>query len=155
MITENHDDGWSGYTRPNRIRCKSRLSNGQWLFVEFKRIRQPHPQPLRCCYIWSVAIHIGDRRKIRRRWTKKPQQTGRAGLEGLREALRIVKSFGYDMCDYRDEMRITWADERRRRAYRYLLRFDGFEDHGEFIAFRNPDYYEWEGSGKDEKINSF
>jgi hypothetical protein len=142
--------------RPNMIRCRYTLSNGQLLSVFFARKRANSPM-YGICYVWSVAIHIGRNRKEANRWfqsrnhAQDDRQTGQCGLEGLRIALRYILQFAESICVPNAEMQIAWTDDKRMRAYRYLLRFPGFifyEDQGnpQCIAYRNPDIYEWVGS---------
>jgi hypothetical protein len=101
-----------------------------------------------------VAIHIGKGRKQANRWfhggpRAGNYQTGECGLEGLSMAARYIRDFGNNFMGRRSELQIGWADSKRMRAYKYLLRYEGFtmythEDGSpKCIAFRNPKYYEW------------
>lgn len=139
--------------RPNSIRCRYKLSNGQLLSVYFTRIPNKG-RSIGVKYVWMVAAHIGNGRKSANKWNNKrhagpEKSTGTCGLEGLAVAARYIKAFAAHKIKQGAEMQIGWPDKKRMRAYMYLLRYDGFtlyrhEDNTPMcIAYRNPDYYEW------------
>jgi hypothetical protein len=151
--------------RPNMIRARYTLSNGQLLSVYFtrKRVKNKDAFWRGVIYVWSVAIHIGSGRRGANKWfnswTKRPiQETGTCGLEGLIVASRYIRAFGQHKIGSREEMQIGWADAKRMRAYRWLLRYPGFAwyaddaNEGQCIAYRNPDIYEWIPK-KDEPVS--
>jgi len=75
-------------------------------------------------------------------------------LEGLRIALDYILAFANNFCGWRDELQVDWEDDKRRRAYRWLLRHPGFVEYKKdggytCIAFRHPDLYAWQpGEGE-------
>lgn len=145
-------------SRKNRITIRDYLSNGQILTVVFNRRRADPKKAMwtisypdtKIAFLWYVSIHIGNTPKEAKRWramdTKiratKVGQTGNCGLEGLRRALVHVLSFCVRMGE-REELQIICDDEKRYRAYRYLTRFNGFKDHGNWFAFRHPNWWHW------------
>jgi hypothetical protein len=142
--------------RPNRVRCRYELKNGQLLSVYFtrKRVKQPEWD---ICFVWTVAVHIGHNRREANRWYRgmfqehASKQTGDCGLEGLIIALRYIQAFCEKLCGARSELQINWSDDKRMRAYRYLLRYPGFvlyEEKGknQCLAYRNPELFKWVGS---------
>lgn len=146
MIIRESGPGWSVYQKPSHITYRERLSTGQVLTVKFNRLRHGMPDGgyKGVIYLWIVTVHIGNHwRESGRYQYKKNRITGRSGLEGLRAALRVIRSVTPVM-DYRDEMQIAGSDERRNKAYRYLLRYPGFVDGGNgLIGYRNPELYYW------------
>lgn len=150
------DVGETIVQRPNMVRCRYELKNGQLLSVYFTRRRVKQPDwDIR--FVWSVAVHIGRNRREANRWFRSmfqdqaSKQTGDCGLEGLVIALRYVQAFCEKLCDWRSELQIDWSDEKRMRAYRYLLRYPGFvlyEEKGknQCLAYRNPEFFKWVGS---------
>lgn len=141
--------------RPNSMRCRYVLSNGQLLTVYFNRYRNRGRVGSGIRYVWLVAVHIGNGRREANRWhdrgaqERTQRQTGTCGLEGMTVALRYVLAFANHFIGPYEELQVGWADDKRRRAYRYILRYPGFimhevdGKHGGFIAYRNPDIYEW------------
>lgn len=149
-------DGDTLLDRPRELRVRRKLSNGQLLSIYFKRSKAKGGVGQGIVYVWLVGVHIGNGRKEANKWyhsgthpMQTPSQlTGKCGLEGLVQAGKYIREFGYTLMGRRSEMQIAWADEKRMRAYKFLLRYEGFtlyEDDNEnpqCIAFRNPDYYE-------------
>lgn len=145
MITKERGPDWSINQTHSRLTYKERLESGQVVTVTFKRLRHKFPDEghRKVIYCWIVRAHIGEGfRSAGRYKDKRNKITGRSGVAGLRVALRIIQGFA-EMMDYRDEMQIHGSEEKRRRAYNYLLRFPGFIRSGDFIAYRNPEIYEW------------
>lgn len=137
--------------RPSELRVRRRLSNGQLLSVYFRRHKSLEAGE-KVVYVWTVGVHIGKGRKEANRWyhgggaENYPlnKSTGECGLEGLVQAGKYIREFGYNLMGRRSEMQIGWIDEKRMRAYKFLLRYEGFTLYeGECIAFRNPEFYTW------------
>lgn len=157
MIRTYRGDNWICKERPTRLFYRSKLSNGQYLSMWFwrQRFKDPNKQVI---YIWTVGAYIGSIKgaKLWRVGKRRTKQTGDCGLEGLKEAARFIKSFA-DQLGYREEMQIKHEDNKRHRAYKWLLRYPGFslyefDDKTEpCIAFRNLDYWEWKPSKKGEE----
>lgn len=148
--------------RKNRFLIKEQLSNGQWLTVFFIRkranpkkcVQRPKYPDTKIVYIWTVGIYIGDGVKAAKRWfhmdykkrTQRDIITGNCGLEGLRKAMNHVIDF-CERLKERDELHILCDDKRRFRAYKYLMRFNGFAQHNDFYAFRHPNWWHWSEGG--------
>lgn len=154
-------EGETIVSRPNMVRCRYTLSNGQILTVRFQRhvnkaIRSTNEKIRK---VWLVAVHIGDGKRADNRWRRKAKgvntSTGKCGLEGLRVALGYIHSFCTTM-GLHTELQVGWSDKRRARAYKYLLRYDNFtlyeNEKGEpvAIAARNPEYWIWEDDKGEE-----
>jgi hypothetical protein len=103
-----------------------------------------------------VSVHIGSGRREANAWFHgrqgiKPAQTGKCGLEGLGMAAQYIRDFAEKFMSKRSELQIGWSDEKRMRAYMFLLRYPEFtlykteDGKPQCIACRNPNYYEWIG----------
>lgn len=146
-------DNWVVRETPSQVSIRERLSNGQYLTMRFWRVKAKGDIWGHVVYVWKVSVHIGSKKEARR-WRRRKKgtrskQTGNCGLEGLREAQGYLLRFAMNFCGWRDELQIDWEDDKRRRAYRWLVRHPGFalyvRDGKEICyAFRHPDLYEWE-----------
>lgn len=149
---------------PSRITIRERLANGDWLTIWFHRnLTTGDLAKEDILYCWTVAMYIGDR-KAANRWKrgkskKGSKQTGKGSIEGLRLAEKYLLNVGHGWMRRRDELRILWEDDKRMRAYRWLLRHPGFNDYTDedtgksfAIGFRHPEYWSYElpgeGAGK-------
>lgn len=126
-----------------QIRVHEVLSNGQHLNLYFLK----HD----CIFgdnvtVWSMGLCISKTRRNSNDWFKgrKTQlhnrQTGTCGIEGLKKALNYIRQFVGEMGEY-EELQIGWADEKRKRAYKFLLRY-GFLEYDDCYYIRNPQYWE-------------
>lgn len=154
MIQAYRGKTWFVKSTPSKTFVRERLSNGQYLTMRFWRARAKGEAAAagQIVYVWKVSVHIGSRKELKqwrkRRKGSRSKQTGKVGLEGLREAQGYILRFAMNFCSWRDELQVEWEDDKRRRAYRWLLRHPGFvlyKDEGKeyCYAFRHPDLYEW------------
>jgi hypothetical protein len=136
--------------RKSEVRIHETLPNGQVMSLYFQR----HQCPKESFKIWTVGLYIGSSRKEANRWyTKKPKHksnksTGQCGLTGLRRALHYILEF-VDQLGFNEELQIRWQDEKRKSAYRYLIRY-GFQEAEDFYHMRNPRY--WEPKDQNDSI---
>lgn len=159
-VWEREADGYSIVGRPTAWRIRQPTKNGQWLTVFFrrKRVKGDTKEEIKAWgdirYVWDVAIHIGKTKRQANRWYHGWSQkdhnrsTGDGSLAALSQALAYIRAFVVDYMDKRDELQIYWSDERRARAYRYLLRYPGFfidKDRPNAITAWNPSIYEFTG----------
>jgi hypothetical protein len=133
--------------RKNMIRHHEKLSNGQVLSITISK-HTPDSPHLGSFKIYSVGICIGKNRKSNNRWflckSKKydKRQTGKCGLEALRLALKYILEFRNSM-NKNEELQIGWADEKRKRTYKYLLRYDFLlANENDCYWSRSPEYWE-------------
>jgi hypothetical protein len=104
---------------------------------------------------WTVAVYIGTK-KAAKKWIDTPykkrvtqiQQTGKVGMEGLRRAYKHL----IEHCDSmgeREELHLLCEDDKRFRAYSWVLRkcngFRAYENYGKrHLVFRSPNYWYWQ-----------
>lgn len=149
-----YKDGSTIREKPSGLTVREPLSNGQFLTMWFWRERpSDYDGPVNA--IWSVAIYIGTKKgaALWKRGKLPEKQTGECGLEGLRVALGNVLALANNI-GWREEFQIKWADEKRRRAYRWLLRYPGFYEHKEddALTFRRMEYWGREDDKGDNEI---
>ena len=131
--------------RNHEYRIHEPLSNKQWLNLYFKK---------HCnntgIQIWTVGLCISNSVKGANKWfdtngryyRKYTGQTGKCGLEGLRKALIYICEFA-DNLKQNEEFHIEWHDEKRKYAYRYLLKCNFYVDEeNKFYHTRNLSYWE-------------
>jgi len=124
--------------RKHEIRVHERLSNGQYLNMYFASY--PHQSGI---HIWIAGIFIGEKKEANKFWIGKKVKTkitGKCGLEGLKKSLDYILEFAASMRK-NEELQIGWEDERRRSAYRRLLKYE-FRETDDCYYFRNPKYWE-------------
>jgi hypothetical protein len=107
------------------------LSNGQVAMIECHRDGNLHK-----CETWTVAVIIGHHRKECRRAMRRgfarmnkgrtacDVSTGKCGLEGLRVIKALLEEFTLwvDGAGKKVNIVCTPYDDKRKRAYKYLLR---------------------------------
>ena len=95
--------------------------------------------------VWTVGLHIGGTRRTANDWynkNRKPDRiTGNGSILALKYALDRLMEFAKYMTMY-EEIQVGWADERRRRAYRFLLRYPNWREADDCYYYRNPEYWE-------------
>lgn len=142
---------------PSMVTCKYMLTNGQMLIVRFTRHRNSGKKQrsfdAKIKNVFTVTVLVADnKRHLRKMLRAKDRrvfemQTGRAGLEALSVASRYVKSFADNYVGYGQEMHVIWSDDKRRKAYRRLLRHAGFvtfyneDNEPSCYGYRNPKFY--------------
>lgn len=100
------------------------LSNGQHVGMYFTKYPLKEEKNTN---IWLVGLCIDKSRRKCNDWYRKRQKTnlirntGKCGLEGLTQGLKWLKEHQEQMKSG-DYISIHWKDEKRYRAYRYLLR---------------------------------
>lgn len=131
--------------KKHEYRIHEPLSNGQWLNLYFEK---------KCTSerinIWETGLCISKSVKAANEWFigrgkgyKKinNRMTGKCGIEGLRKALNYICEFASNLkCN--EELHVGWVDEKRKYAYRKLLKHNFFvdEDYG-FYHARNTKYW--------------
>lgn len=131
--------------KKHEIRIHELLSNGQHLNIYFEK-HNTGTNHERITAVWTIGVCISDTRKQANHWwngknKRNLQQTGKCGLEGLRRTAEILKEL-IPHLGFHEELQVGWEDEKRRRAYRYLLRY-GFLEFEDCYAIRNPEIWEW------------
>ena len=125
--------------RKHEIRIHERLSNGQYLNLYFAC--HPHQSGI---HVWKTGLFIGIKKEGNKFWIGKKMKTkitGKCGLEGLKKSLDYIVEFASSL-KQNEELHVGWEDERRKLAYRRLLKH-GFWLGEEFYAYRNPEYWDW------------
>lgn len=131
--------------RKREFRIHEILPNGQHFNLYFKKHGSKEGDN-RIHGIWTVGLHIGSSRKEANLWydsagkSKDSRQTGTCGLEALFKAAKYITEF-VSILGFHSELQIGWQDDKRRRAYRWLLRYD-FKEYDDCYAVRNPEYWE-------------
>ncbi|OCZ54320.1 hypothetical protein [Dehalobacter sp. TeCB1] len=127
--------------KKKEYRIHERLSNGQFMNLYFSK--HCHSSGI---HIWNVGLYISSNtREANNFWLGKKvpaKITGRCGIEGLKKAFDFIMEFAQSL-GIKDELHVGWEDDRRKYAYRYLLK-RGFlvdEDQG-FYHIRNMQYRE-------------
>jgi hypothetical protein len=135
--------------RKHEYRIHEPLSNGQWLNLYFKK----HCNSTGI-QVWTVGVCISNSIKHANKWfdtkgeyqRKYSSQTGKCGLEGLTKALKYILEFRKNMKE-KEEIHVGWHDNKRKNAYKYLLRYNFFLDLEDEIYFaRNMNYWERTGA---------
>lgn len=131
--------------RKHEYRIHELLSNGQWLNLYFtKSCNSTGIQ------VWETGLCISNGIRKANEWFigfgggfKKfnNKATGKCGLEGLRKALTYIYEFA-DNLKFKEELHVGWADDKRKYAYRYLLKCNFYVDEAnEFYHTRNLKYW--------------
>lgn len=125
------------------IRIHQILSNGQHFNLYFFKNKK---ECLEKVTVWGIGFCISKTRRESNDWFKgnlklNNRQTGKCGLEGLKLALQYICQFVGELGEY-EELQVGWADEKRKRAYKFLLRY-GFWEHEDCYAMRNSQYWEY------------
>lgn len=132
--------------RKHEYRIHEQLSNKQWFNLYFTKY---------CHYsgvhVWDVGLCISKTIKHANHWYNKNnrnsrkyfnKQTGKCGLEGLRKGINYICKFA-DNLKPNEELHIGWQDEKRKYAYRKLLKYGFYVDEEkEFYHTRNLNYWE-------------
>lgn len=132
--------------RKREFRIHEILSNGQHFNMYFKKHKSAEPDGV-IHGVWTVGLCISKTRKEANVWydnkskNKQNFQTGYCGLEALKKAAGYLVIFA-NILSYHSEMQVGWQDEKRRKAYRWLLRY-GFEESEDCYIIRNPEYWSW------------
>lgn len=146
--------------KPSRVVCRYKLDSGKVLTVWFDRLRNRGQVSREIRYVWGVAMCISDTKEWANWWRRgggrKNPITGTGDLEGLRLALRYVRAFAEHKIGPRAALQVSWADERRKRAYRYLLRYEGWsmqrnDGRDVCLEYRDPEC--WVDLTKEELAN--
>jgi hypothetical protein len=96
--------------------------------------------------VWTVGLFVGGSNRTANDWYNKPGKkpkiriTGSGLLYALKFALDRLLEFASKMTQ-NEEIQIGWGDERRRRAYRYLLRYPNWNVADDCYFYRNPKYW--------------
>lgn len=151
MRRKRQDNGigmWQ-YLSPSKITLKQKLSDGNYLSIWFRRRRVKGEEWQGVHYLWTCSVYVGTL-KDARIWAGKKTHDKITG-NGTIEALRLAKGYILGFCrvfvEYGMELQINASDAKRYRAYKFLMRYDGFqaEEETRTIHYRNPKYYEWVG----------
>lgn len=154
------DDGAEIITEtPSRAAVRYKLQDGNVLMIWFKRYRNRGEVSKEILYVWTVAMCVAPSKQWGRYWHSRGGQnaiTGTGGLEGLMMALKYVRIFAEQKLSAREALQVKWADERRKRVYSRLTRYEGwsmqYRDGREVcIEYRDPDY--WIDLSKGEQTN--
>lgn len=132
--------------RKREFRIHEILSNGQHFNMYFKKRKNSEPDGT-INGIWTVGLHIGKDRKEANKWydrkkSKSLKQTGECGLEALVKAKDYLLQFA-NLLSFHSEIQVGWEDEKRRSAYRRLLKY-GFIECDDCYIIRNPEYWAWD-----------
>ncbi len=134
-------DRYNCTKRKREIRVHEILSNGQHLNLYFRKFNSDESG----VGVWKIGLCISNTRKEANKWWAGKsirkidnKLTGKCGLEGLKKALFYILELC--KCLIWDEIQISWNDEKRKRAYKYLLRY-GFKEAKHCYYYRNPDYW--------------
>lgn len=145
------------------------LSNGQVLGVYKKRIEVRYPyEPKENYTIWNVGVVIAKTRRQCNDWYMKRdnkrkrkiryKSTGKVGLEGLNIAFSSIKSLVEDIKDG-EYIAINFADEKRKRAYKYLERLGfylGEYDYEDcYVYYKQKSMWNFDLSEKGEILNEY
>jgi hypothetical protein len=124
--------------RKHEVRIHERLSNGQYLNLYFACY--PHESGI---HVWITGLFIGAKKEGNKFWIGKKTKTvitGKCGLEGLKKSLDYIMEFASSL-KQNEELHVGWEDERRKLAYRRLLKY-GFQLHEDCYNYRNPEYWD-------------
>ncbi len=126
--------------KKHEYRIHEKLSNGQYLNLYFGK--HCHHSGM---HVWTVGLFISENiREANRFWVGKKvriRTTGKCGLEGLRKALNYICEFA-DNLKSNEEIHVGWEDDKRKYAYRYLLKYKFYVDEDEgFYHSRNLKYW--------------
>lgn len=131
--------------RKHEYRIHKLLSNRQWLNLYFQKY-----QGDRETCVWTTALCISDGIKSANQWYTGLRKgyrkinnkiTGKCGIEGLKKAAKYICSFA-DNLKLNEELHVGWADDRRKYAYRGLLKRGFYVDEKEkFYHTRNLKYW--------------
>ena len=95
--------------------------------------------------VWTVGLYIGGKNRTANDWYEKikptSHTTGKGSLAALQLALGALLDFA-NRLPVNAEIQCGWEDERRKNAWRYLLRYDGWTETDEFYLYRNPKHWE-------------
>ena len=114
--------------KKNERRVHHVLSNGQIVSIYFTRksARFDDGYDYDC---WSVGVRVGARRRDNNDWYngdakyEEVVSTGRCGLEAMVFAKRaIVEFMQEERCSTVQKLIVSWEDEKRASAYRYLIK---------------------------------
>ncbi len=110
---------------------QKQLSNGQWIKMYFSRFVDSYK-----IVCWTVGLVIDDSKRKCNHWYLKnndnyTKQTGKCGLEGLRQSLQWLLEFEDNIKRYNkytnrkriNRIYVGWADEKRHNAYSWLYRY--------------------------------
>jgi hypothetical protein len=132
--------------RKHEYRIHEPLSNGQWLNLYFEKAKHCNS-----IHVWTVGLCISGSPRIANEWytsLKKGYRklnnktTGKCGLEGLRKALEYICTFA-DNLKLNEELHVEWSDDKRKYAYRGLLKRKFYVDEvNGFYHKRNLSYWQ-------------
>jgi hypothetical protein len=99
---------------------------------------------------WSIGLFVGGSNRTANNWFSKGKPftsriTGNGSISVLKYALDKLLEFASRM-QPDEEIRISWEDDRRYNAYRWLLKLPNWQEAGHSYRYRNPKYW-----GKAEK----
>lgn len=123
--------------------------DGQLVMVRFERDDWDE----KGLVLWYTLLYIGDGMKGYKRWLKAKNYNeekainGIIGLKGLRFALQMLLSLQQQLKE-NELIVITGSDSKRYRAYRYLLRYEAFEE----VKYEKKDFIAGFPFGKEETI---
>lgn len=95
--------------------------------------------------VWTVGLHIGGSNRTANDWYNKQKPytsgiTGNGSILALKYALDRLMEFS-DLMQINEEIQIGWEDVRRRKAYRYLLRYPNWREADDCYYYRSPEYW--------------
>jgi hypothetical protein len=131
--------------RKSEIRIHEVLPNGQHFNLYFWRKHNANGIFTQ----WQVALRLSKTRKESNLWFNNYKRcdviTGDGSTVGLKRALQYILEVSKSLGPY-EELLVSWSDQKRASAYRYLKRY-GFveykDDEGTITAYgtRNPEYW--------------
>lgn len=116
------------------------LSSGQTVHIFFK------PYKVNKFTVWNVGLFVGGSRRQANDWNNGKRKcrnriTGNGSISALRYALKQILDFA-NALPQNAEIQIGWADEKRHKAYRYLLRFSNWAETEDCFSYRSPLYWD-------------
>lgn len=133
--------------RKREFRIHERLSSGQHFNMYFKKYNSDRRKGEPLVHgVWKVGLCVSETRREANDWWNSStgsrlerQSTGKAGLEALRRAAEYLVDFSR-LLGFHSELQVNWSDDKRRSAYRRLLRY-GFIECEDCYMIRNPEYW--------------
>lgn len=125
------------------------IIDGQMVIVRFERDVWENEE----IKPWYIMLFIGDNMKQYKRWLKGKNHNenkavnGNIGIKGLRFALNCLLTF-QDSLKEEEVIIIDGTDAKRKRAYTFLLRYDGFSK----VKFERKEVIVGFPKGEEEKV---
>lgn len=145
VLYDTDDEYTTVHARPNRMIVRKDFKNGNKYTLEFTRLRIKGYKGGSPCFQWHLCIYVGEPKQADkfRRGNVKPRITGNGEPKCLFSIGRQVEWFVGRM-GMNEELVIRWADERRHKVYRRILRNKAFIEEEHAIIARNPEYWQWD-----------